>query len=166
MGLFPELDKKATISNVRKFFDDGQYQKIKRNALSDGIKAQVNDITGIRGSSRGNSSERMMIYYAECAQAKRAILKAVDACSVASQDIMKLRYMRQLKVWKVKEQLTHDLGHTSYSDSDKFACLEFAEACDRFALEMNVDPEILPVFLEFEKAGTNQEQNGKEIGTK
>ena len=63
------------------------------------------------------------------------------------------------------------MGHTSYSDADKIARLEFAEACDRISMEMNCNLEILPLFLKFnndddEKAGTKQEQNGNKLGLK
>lgn len=155
MGLVPELNEEVTINNVRKFFNsDKKYLTIKRNAWNDGLKSPVNDITGVRSSSRGNRNEQMMIYYAECAQAKRAVDKAISTCSSASRDILELRYIKQMMVYEVKERLNHNLGHTSYSDADKFACLEFAEACDRVAIEMNVDQEILPPFLEFKIPGT------------
>ncbi|NMV48355.1 hypothetical protein FOL79_01615, partial [Lactobacillus reuteri] len=64
MELFPELNEKKTIQNVRNFFNnDKKYQKIRLNAWNDGIKEQKNDVTGIRGSRKGNGSEKMMIYY-------------------------------------------------------------------------------------------------------
>ena len=63
MGLFPELNEDATISNVRDFFNsEKKYPRIRRNAWMDGIKGQTNDVTGIRGSRKGNGSEKMMIY--------------------------------------------------------------------------------------------------------
>ena len=95
MGLFPEFNEKKTIQNVRKFFNnDNKYQRICRSAWMDGIKAQVNDVTGIHGSRKGNASEKMMIYYAECARAKRAVEKAISVCSVASQDILNWHYVK------------------------------------------------------------------------
>ena len=161
--LLPEIDKERTANNVYDFFwNDSQYPRIKRNALSDGIKAVNNDITGIKGSRRGNSSERMMIFYAECAQAKRAVDRSIKACSAASQDILNLHYKQQLLVWQTKERMNHNLGNSSFTDADKKACLQFAEACDRIADEMNVDPDILPVFLVFKK----REEIGSKIGEK
>ena len=135
----------------------------------DGIKAQVNDVTGIHGSRKGNGSEKMMIYYAECARAKRAVEKAINACSVESQDILNWHYVKQLTVVETKLHINHHLGHSTFNDADEVACLEFAEACDRISMQMNCNLEILPLFLDFddddEKAGTNQEQNGNKIGT-
>lgn len=172
MGLVPDLNEKATIKNVRNFFiKEEQYPKICRNAWMDGIKAQAGDVTGIRGSRKGNGSEKMMIYYGECARAKRAVEKAISACSLGSQDILTWHYVKQLTVAETKLHINHHLGHTSYSDADKIARLEFAEACDRISMEMNCNLEILPLFLKFnndddEKAGTKQEQNGNKLGLK
>lgn len=171
MGLFPELNEDATISNVRDFFNsEKKYPRIRRNAWMDGIKGQTNDVTGIRGSRKGNGSEKMMIYYAECARAKRAVEKAISKCSAGSQDIINWHYVKQLTIAETKLNINHHLGHTSFNEADKIACLEFAEACDRISMQMNCNLEILPLFLDFndddEKAGTKQDKNGKEIGTK
>ena len=170
MGLFPEFNEKKTIQNVRKFFNnDNKYQRICRSAWMDGIKAQVNDVTGIHSSRKGNASEKMMIYYAECARAKRAVEKAISVCSVASQDILNWHYVKQLTVVETKLHINHHLGHSTFKNADEVACLEFAEACDRISMQMNCNLEILPLFLNFEddneKAGINQEQNGNKIGT-
>lgn len=170
MGLFPELNEKKTIKNVRSFFNnDKNYQRIRRNAWMDGIKTQVNDVTGIHGSRKCNGSEKMMICYAECARAKRAVEKAINACSVGSQDILNWHYAKQLTVVETKLHINHHLGHSTFKNADKKACLEFAEACDRISMQMNCNLEILPLFLSFEdddeKAGTNQEQNGNKLGT-
>lgn len=170
MGLFPEFNEKKTIQNVRKFFNnDNEYQRICRSAWMDGIKAQVNDVTGIHGSRKGNASEKMMIYYAECARAKRAVEKAISVCSVASQDILNWHYVKQLTVVETKLHINHHLGHSTFRNADEVACLEFAEACDRISMQMNCNLEILPLFLNFEddneKAGIKQEQNGNKTGT-
>ena len=170
MGLFPEFNEKKTIKNVRDFFNnDKKYQRICRNAWMDGIKAQINDVTGIHGSRKGNGSEKMMIYYAECAKAKRAVEKAINVCSIESQDILTWHYVKQLTVVETKLHINHHLGHSTFKDADETACLEFAEACDRISMQMNCNLKILPLFLNFEdddeKAGTNQEQNGNKTGT-
>lgn len=150
MGLFPELNEKATINNVRNFFiKEELYSKICRNAWMNGIKTQVNDVTGIHGSRKGNGSEKMMIYYAECAKAKRAVEKAISVCSIESQDILTWHYVKQLTVVETKLHINHHLGHSSFSNADKTACLEFAEACDRISMEMNCNLTILPLFLEY-----------------
>lgn len=171
MGLFPEFNEKKTIQNVRNFFnDDKKYQQIRRNAWSDGIKTQVNDATGIHGSRGGNGSERMMIFYAECARAKRAVEKAISVCDVASQDILLWHYVNQYTIVETKLHINHHWGHSTFKRADEKACLEFAEACDRISMQMNCNLEILPLFLDFEDddeiAGINQEQNGNKTGTK
>ena len=171
VGLFPEFNEKKTIKNVRNFFNnDKKYQRICRNAWNDGIKAQVNDVTGIHGSRKGNGSEKMMIYYAECARAKKAVENANTVWSVASQDILTTLYDKLLTVVETKLHINHHLGHSTFKDADEVACLEFAEACDRISMQMNCNLKILPLFLNFEddneKAGTKQEQNGNKTGTK
>ncbi len=158
MGLFPELNEKKTIQNVRNFFDDDKkYQRIRRNAWVDGIKAQVNDVTGIHGSRKCNGSEKMMICYAECARAKRAVEKAISICSSASQDILLWHYVNQLTIVETKTHINHHLGHSTFQRADEKACLEFAETCDRVSMQMNCNLDILPLFLNFEEeqeAGT------------
>ena len=171
MGLFPEFNEKKTIKNVRNFFNnDKKYQRICRNAWNDGIKEQKNDVTGIHGSRKGNGSENMMIFYAECARAKRAVEKAISVCSSASQDILTWHYVKQLTVVETKLHINHHLGHSTFKDADEVACLEFAEACDRISMQMNCNLKILPLFLNFEdddeKTGTKQEQNRNFSGTK
>lgn len=162
-SLIPDIDKETTIRKVRHFFqDENQYPKIRRNAWDDGVKSPVTDETGVRSSSQGNSSERMMIYYSECSQAKKAVEGAIKACSAKSIDILKLRYCQGLFVWQVKERITHDLGHSTYSDADKQACLEFADACDRLGSQLHTDPDVLPKFVTFK----DQEQNGNKLGAK
>ena len=170
MGLFPEFNEKKTIQNVRKFFNnDNKYQRICRSAWMDGIKVQVNDVTGIHGSRKGNGSEKMMIYYTECAKAKRAVEKAINVCSIESQDILTWHYVKQLTVVETKLHINHHLGHSTFKDADETACLEFAEACDRISMQMNCNLKILPLFLNFEdddeKTGIKQEQNGNKTGT-
>lgn len=170
MGLFPEFNEKKTIQNVREFFsNEKRYPRICRNAWMDGIKSQVNDVTGIRGSRKGNGSEKMMIYYAECARAKQAVEKAISACSTGSQDILNWHHVKQLTVVETKLHINHHLGHSTFKDADEVACLEFAEACDRISMQMNCNLEILPLFLDFEdddeKAGTKREQNRNKLGT-
>ena len=170
VGLFPEFNERRTIQNVRNFFnDDKKYQRIRRNAWTDGIKVQVNDVTGIHGSCKGNGSEKMMIFYAECARAKRAVEKAISVCSLASQDILTWHYVKQLTVVETKLHINHHLGHSTFPNADKTACLEFAEACDRISMQMNCNLEILPLFLNFEdddeKVGTFREQNRNKLGT-
>ncbi len=151
MELFLELNEKKTIQNVRKFFnDDRKYQRIRRCAWSDGIKAQVNDVTGVRGSNAGNGTERMMVFYAECARAKRAVEKAISICSSASQDILLWHYVKQLTIVETKTHINHHLGHSTFQKADEKACLEFAETCDRVSMQMNCNLEILPLLLSFD----------------
>ncbi len=158
MELFPELNEKKTIQNVRKFFnDDRSYQRIRRNAWSNGIKSPVNDVTGVHGSSGGNGTEKMLIFYAECARAKRAVEKAISICSSASQDILLWHYVNQLTIVETKTHINHHLGHSTFQKADEKACLEFAEICDRVSMQMNCNLDILPLFLNFEEeeeAGT------------
>jgi len=153
VGLVPNTNRKATIRNVRRFFfedenHDSPYQKICRNALSDGVKSPLMDLTGIRGSGRGNAVQSMMTYYAECTKAKEAVAVSIKSCKAISRDILNLRYVGGLFVWQVKERMNRNYGNTTYSEADQQACVEFAEACDKIAIRMNVDPDVLPIFEE------------------
>ena len=95
MGLVPTLDKKATIKKVREFFsEDEYYPTIKRRAGEYGLKSPQMDITGIRGSRFGNSTEKMMVMFAEYAKAKRTVDDAIAGCRQMSQVILKKRYKK------------------------------------------------------------------------
>lgn len=173
--LLPAVDKKATIIKVRRFFEhDDQYPLIKRRAWFSGIKSPQMDVTGIHGSRKANSSESMMINYAEYAQAKRAVEHAIKGCSntakFPSQDILKYRYIQQLTVSQVKEILNRKYGHSTYQRADDQACYEFAECLDGVATAMSVNRKIVPVMITFLKngkqSGQNRETNGKQVGNK
>lgn len=164
MGLVPDIDKSATISNVRSFFwNDKKYQRIKRWAWWDGIKSTKTDATGVHGSRKGNSSEDMMIDYAAYAQAKRAVDYAIKGCSnnkmFPSQDILQFRYIDQNEVREVKEKLRGKYGHDTYIRADKQACYEFAECIDGVTRKLHVDRKIIPKML-VKKTGSKQETNG------
>lgn len=169
MGLVPDIDKDATISNVRSFFrDDKYYPRIKRRAWFAGIKSPQIDVTGIHGSRKGNSSESMMIDYAEYAQAKRAIDYAIRGCSntkmFPSQQILQFRYVEQNNINEVKERLGRKYGHNTYIRADEQACYEFAECLDGVTTRLNVDRKIIPKML-IQKTGSKRELNGKKTGS-
>lgn len=158
-ALLPEVDKKTTIQNVREFFEqDDQYPLIKRRAWFSGIKSPRMDITGVHSSKKGNSSENMMINYAEYAQAKRAVELAIKGCSNSakfpSQDILKYRYIQQLAVYEVKNLLNQKYGHSTYKRADDQACYEFADCLDGVTTALHVDREIIPKMIVFVRSGT------------
>lgn len=151
MVLVPTLDKKATIAKVREFFsEDKYYPTIKRRSGEYGLKSPVMDTTGIRGSRFGNSSEKMMIMFAEYAKAKRTIDDAITGCRMMSQIIIKKRYIEHLEIYNIRP-LINRYGHETYDNADKHACLEFADCLERKAWENDVDNEIIPNLLVFEK---------------
>lgn len=154
MGLVPTLDKKATIKKVREFFSENEYYPtIKRRAGEYGLKSPQMDITGIRGSRFGNSTEKMMVMFAEYAKAKRTVDDAIAGCRQMSQVILKKRYIDGWGIYDVRP-LVNRYGHETYTNADKYACLEFADCLERKAWENNVDSEIIPNLLVFEKNGS------------
>lgn len=163
MELLERINKKATITNVQNFFlDEDKYPTIRRRSGDWGIKSPQNDVTGIHGSRRGNSSERSMIEYAEYTLAKRAVDYALAGCSSSyrhpSQQIIKYRYIQGLALNVIKERI-NKFGNSTYYRADDYACLEFADCLEAVCERLNVDPEIIPD-LRVER------KNGKKTGQK
>lgn len=152
MELVPEVDKEATITKVRQFFNHAdQYPQIRRRAWFAGIKSPQIDVTGIHGSRKSNASEDMMIDYAMYAQAKRAVDIAINGCSntgmFPSQQILRYHYVEQLDIQEVKMQLGSKFGHDTYKRADDYACYEFADVMDGVSLAMHVDRKLIPKFI-------------------
>lgn len=152
MELVPEVDKKATITKVRQFFNHAdQYPQIRRRAWFAGIKSPRIDATGVHGSRKGNASEDMMIDYAYYAQAKRAVDIAIKGCSntgmFPSQQILRYHYVEQLDIQEVKMNLGSKFGHDTYKRADDYACYEFADVMDGVSLAMHVDRKLIPKFI-------------------
>ena len=152
MELVPEVDKKATITKVRQFFNHAdQYPQIRRRAWFAGIKSPQVDVTGIHGSRKNNASEDMMIDYAYYAQAKRAVDIAIKGCSntgmFPSQQILRYHYVEQLDIQEVKMNLGSKFGHDTYKRADDYACYEFADVMDGVSLAMHVDRKLIPKFI-------------------
>lgn len=148
MELLEENNRKATIARVQDFFlNEDEYPTIRRRSGDWGLKSPQNDITGVRGSRRGNASEKSMIEYAEYMQAKRAVDNAIAGCSCSnrhpSQQIIKLRYIQGLELGTIKERI-NKYGNSTYKRADDYACLEFADCLEAIAERFNVDPNILP----------------------
>lgn len=155
MGLVPEIDCSKTIENVRKFFyDDKYYPTIKRRSGEYGLKSPQMDPSGVSGSRFGNSTEKMMLMYAEYAKANRAVSDAIQGCRLISQIIIKKRYIDRLDIYEIRP-LVNRYGHETYDKADKYACLEFADCLERKALENNVSKEIIPPMLVFKKRVIN-----------
>lgn len=149
MGLIPEIDKTETIQNVRNFFsEDKYYPTIKRRSGEYGLKSPQMDVTGIHGSRFGNSTEKMMVMFAEYDKAKRTVDDAIIGCRQISQVILKKRYIDGWDIYDVRP-LVNRYGHETYTNADKYACLEFADCLARKAWENNVDREIIPNLLVF-----------------
>ena len=156
MGLVPEIDKEATIQRVHDFFyKDKYYPTIKRRSGSYGLKSPAMDATGVRGSRFGNSSENMMIMFAEYAKAKRAVDDAIAGCRQVSQIIIQKRYIEGLEIYNIRP-LINRYGHETYDNADKYACLEFADCLERKAWESDVDSEIIPNLLVFKNQVINR----------
>lgn len=152
MELVPEVDKKATITKVRQFFNHAdQYPQIRRRAWFAGIKSPQIDATGVHGSRKGNASEDMMIDYAYYAQAKRAVDIAIKGCSntgmFPSQQILRYHYVEQLDIQEVKMNLGSKFGRDTYKRADDYACYEFADVMDGVSLAMRVDRKLIPKFI-------------------
>lgn len=164
MELVPEVDKEATITKVRQFFNHAdQYPQIRRRAWFAGIKSPQVDVTGIHGSRKSNASEDMMIDYAMYAQAKRAVDIAIAGCSntgmFPSQQILRYHYVEQLDIQEVKMQLGSKFGHDTYKRADDYACYEFADVMDGVSLAMHVDRKLIPKFI-VKKREVNRKQSG------
>lgn len=156
MGLIPEIDKTETIQNVRDFFnEDKYYPTIKRRAGQYGVKSPQMDITGIRGSRFGNSTEKMMVMFNEYSQANRAVEEAIKGCCLVSQIIIQKRYINHWKIYRVRP-LINRYGHETYDNADKKACVELADCLERKAWEHNVDKQIIPDLLVFKKQVINR----------
>ena len=163
-------NKKATIANVQNFFlDEDKYPTIRRRSGDWGIKSPQNDITGIRGSRRGNGSEKSMIEYAEYTLAKRAVDYAIAGCSSSyrhpSQQIIKYRYIQGLSLSVIKERI-NKFGNSTYYRADDYACLEFADCLEAVCERLNVDSDIIPDLRakNRKKTGWKEDKNGNTTG--
>lgn len=130
MGLIPNINEEATMSNVRTFFfNEKYYPSIRRRSGDWGLKSPQVDITGIPASGGGNHSEDMYLEVAHYRQAKRAVDYAIAGCMHRSQQILKYEYQQQLPIVECKE-LVGLYGHDTYQHADRYACFEFAETIE------------------------------------
>ena len=149
MELLPEIDKQATIDQVRDFFyDDDKYERICRRAGDWGLHSPIMDITGVPGGGAGNSSERKFLTYVDYNNAKRAVYFAVKGCSHDSRLILEHRYITgkrdRLAVYQMVGLL--NCGRDKYYSLDDEACWEFADTVETGCEIYHVNSTIIPDF--------------------
>ena len=94
MGLFPQIDKQATIDKVRHFFwDDDRFEGICLRAGNYGLRSPTIDITGVKGSSAFNSTDDRLADIADCLHAVCAVHEAIQSCRYSSRIILKERFL-------------------------------------------------------------------------
>lgn len=138
MGLLPEIDENATVSRVRHFLqDDDKFPRLER--LSGAwceLKSPHMDITGVRGSSAGNSTERRFIKHAYYYSAYMAVKEAIGHMRPESQLIIQKKYLKGVPAWQVANTL--GVASTQFGKRDRKACFEFADflqgSADRYGL--------------------------------
>lgn len=146
MELIKPIDKRATIRNVRDFFDnEDKFPTIKRRAGVWGLQSPQMDVTGVHGSPIGNAQENKALQLVEYRKAVRAVFWAVEGCSFRSRQFLKYRYIKQLPVKQVREKV-YLSGNKSYQKADRWACLEFADTVDAAKQSFGIDDEIIPDF--------------------
>lgn len=146
VDLFKPIDKRATIRNVRDFFDnEDKFPTIKRRAGVWGLQSPQMDVTGVHGSPIGNAQENKALRLVEYRKAVRAVFWAVEGCSFRSRQILQYRYIDQLPGYQVREKV-YLSGHKSYQKADQWACLEFADTVDAAKQDFGVNDEMIPDF--------------------
>lgn len=153
MGFLPEIDEAAVLKAVSDFFlQDGpqhpvNYATIERRANAIiGLTGQGNDVNaGFSGSSKGNSAENRVISNDMYWRAKLAVEASINACSEQSAQILKYRYIKQLKVWQVRSLVNID-GNGSYQRADRHARYEFADVIELVKDRYSIPDTIIPDF--------------------
>lgn len=159
--LLPEYDDDLLYRAVRDFFTRDEigrhpsYAKIERRAsMAYGLTGQSGDVTGVRGSSKGNGTEERLVAENDYLRAKRAVDLAIKGCSATSAAIIKMRYLEHRKIWHIR-RLAHLSGNASYQKAERRACYEFADAIDYARDQFNIPAEVIPDFLKLAEIGRN-----------
>ncbi|QLL69585.1 hypothetical protein [Lactobacillus sp. 3B(2020)] len=153
MELFEKVDEKRVIREVRAFFfHDGlgevTYAKIEREAnIMLGLTGLSGDVTGIRGSAKGNSAEERLLNADEYYRAYNGIKIAIKSCHYPSDVILDKRYLKHWVISKVMAELNLS-GNASYSSADHRAIFEFVEVIAKIKSMLNISDQVIPDFTQ------------------
>lgn len=119
------IDRKATIVNVRQFFTDDipQLEEMAGQSLNAMLSSPRLDNVGSPGTHL-SSTEDLMVSSVDAKRELRIIAKTLNQCSKRSRDVIVLRYMKHLTVSQICAQSY--LGHTAVYTHTYDAFLEFA----------------------------------------
>lgn len=151
--MFDTIDEKRVIKEVRAFFfRDGlgeiTYAKIEREAnVMLGLTGLSGDVTGVRGSSKGNAAEERLLNSDEYYRAYKGVNIAIRACRYPSNVILDKRYRNHWTINRVMDELNLS-GSASYQTADHRAIFEFAEAIGKIKLMLKISDQVIPNFIE------------------
>lgn len=169
MGLFPQIDKQATIDKVRHFFwDDDQFEGICLRAGDYGLRSPQLDLTGIKGSSVFNSTDYRLADIADCLHAVYAVREAIQSCRYSSKVILKERFLPGFIDRMYIKELAPKLCRYSddgYKSLEERACLDFADIIEPKCEIYHVDRKLVPDFHVYFKSGMNRGSSGDRTGT-
>lgn len=133
MGLLPDIDENATVSQVRHFLrDDDKLPRLER--LSGAwceLKSPTMDVTGVHGSGAGNATENRYVMHAYYYTAYQAVMQAIDYLSHDSQLIIRKKYLESMPNWQVAQVI--GVASTQFGKRDRKACFEFADCLEGLA---------------------------------
>lgn len=162
MGILPEYDNDKIYQTVSDFFlldvpgRQPSYAKIERRvSVVEGLSGQNADVTGIKGSSKGNSTEDRLLAGNDYWRAKQAIKTAIKSCSATSAIIMQCRYLQGQKVWQVQAKANIS-GNATYQKADQLARYEFADVIEYAKGKYGVADSIIPNFLKLAEISRNE----------
>lgn len=119
------IDRKATIHNVKQFFDE--YPRMVRLARRDNTGLSSPRMDGMpKGSSYGNSVERKLVQSIYAKQVVKATKAAMDACDSISRKILIDLYVHGWADKEVYVNIGYSESYYNHQIKPK-ALLEFAE---------------------------------------
>ncbi|WP_054748010.1 ArpU family phage packaging/lysis transcriptional regulator [Lentilactobacillus rapi] len=108
-SLFPEVDEKATVKQVKSFFEH-TIPKMERYAHQNIIDIKSPVISDMpKGGQHGNSSEETIVKHLYAQQVLERTVQALGHCTDMSQKIIKRLYFSYNKPYDY--QLMNDLGY-------------------------------------------------------
>ena len=123
MLIFPEIDEKQTLSNVKSFFKN-DFKKVERLSGYDGVISSPS-FDGLPHSTNNQSPDNFFIKHASYAELFKAVVNAINKCTEHHRIILKGYYLDGLKGFQIQQRLV--ISKSAYYERKNKAELEFAD---------------------------------------
>ncbi|USS87478.1 hypothetical protein M3M39_04980 [Fructilactobacillus hinvesii] len=134
MGLFPEIDRKATIKNTKRFFKKVWPRIILQSGLT-AVSLHSPEITDMPTSTpSGNSNEKLVLRMLERQDEVKNVIRCINSLEHKKSLILRDSFINNIPDWKIANQIGY--GQSRYYELKNNALIDFADAATAYGFEL------------------------------